>query len=123
MVTLPERIYLIQCYGTGGLKSRSFNMKFPNTVLDKSTVLRLISKFLATGSVLNIQKKEELNETTRNEKVMLCGLFVDTENCFLAASPDGLVQDDGLIEVKCPSTAEKLTPEEAIRQKKIHLLQ
>ena len=31
-----------------------------------------------------------------------CGLFVSTEKCFLAATPDGTVDDDGLVEVKCP---------------------
>jgi len=31
-----------------------------------------------------------------------CGLFVDTEKCFLAASPDGIVGNDAVVEVKCP---------------------
>lgn len=34
--------------------------------------------------------------------VQPCGLFVDIEHCFLAASPDRLVGTDRIIEVKCP---------------------
>ena len=31
-----------------------------------------------------------------------CGLFVDTEAGYLAASPDGVLDEDTLVEVKCP---------------------
>lgn len=35
-----------------------------------------------------------------------CGLFIDEEegHSYLAASPDGLVGDDALLEIKCPHT-------------------
>lgn len=33
---------------------------------------------------------------------------------FLGASPDGLIGDDGIIEIKCPFAARFLTPEDAI---------
>ena len=35
-------------------------------------------------------------------KVEPCGLFVDVEKSFLAASPDGLVGEEAVVEVKCP---------------------
>ena len=35
-------------------------------------------------------------------KVYKCGLFVHQEKTFLGASPDGLIDDDAIIEVKCP---------------------
>ncbi|KAF0701150.1 Exonuclease, partial [Aphis craccivora] len=41
-----------------------------------------------------------------------CGIFVDSENPYLGATPDGLIGSDGIVEVKCPSSAEHLTPEE-----------
>ncbi|XP_039282190.1 uncharacterized protein LOC120350929 [Nilaparvata lugens] len=47
-------------------------------------------------------------------QVQPCGLFVDKEHDFLAASPDGLVGGDNLIEVKCPKSAENLTISEAV---------
>ena len=34
--------------------------------------------------------------------VQPCGLFIDPDHPYLAASPDGLVGDDELIEAKCP---------------------
>lgn len=34
--------------------------------------------------------------------VMECGFFVHPEHDWLGASPDGLVSDNGLIEIKCP---------------------
>lgn len=45
------------------------------------------------------------------------GLFVDSEQFYLAASPDGLIGDDGLVEIKCPSSAKNVSPEEAINNK------
>lgn len=48
-----------------------------------------------------------------------CGLFIDEEFPWLGASPDGLLDDDGIVEVKCPAVAAKLTPEEAVLQKKV----
>lgn len=38
-----------------------------------------------------------------------CGLFIDQTNHFLGASPDGLIGSDGLVEVKCPITAQGKT--------------
>lgn len=51
-------------------------------------------------------------------EITKCGLFVDRNLQYLAASPDGLIGNDGIIEVKCPSTGSSLTPEEVIEQKK-----
>ncbi|KAK8785443.1 hypothetical protein V5799_008192 [Amblyomma americanum] len=47
------------------------------------------------------------------------GLFVDQESPFLGASPDGLIGEDVLVEVKCPYSARDLTPLEGVRAKKI----
>ena len=34
--------------------------------------------------------------------VKQCGLFVDTDTGYLAASPDGVIDQDTLVEIKCP---------------------
>lgn len=47
-----------------------------------------------------------------------CGLFIDNEFSFLGATPDGKC-NIGIVEVKCPSSAYNLDPEEAVKQKKI----
>ncbi|KAB0790599.1 hypothetical protein PPYR_14993 [Photinus pyralis] len=55
-------------------------------------------------------------------KVSPCGLFIDENNSFLAASPDGLVSDEALLEVKCPYNARFSTPEEATKNGTIKCL-
>ena len=51
-----------------------------------------------------------------NIEIKLCGLFIDKENPYLGTSPDGLIDEDGLVEIKCPLSAEHLTAEEAIEK-------
>ncbi|XP_077484482.1 uncharacterized protein LOC144094390 [Amblyomma americanum] len=51
-----------------------------------------------------------------NRVVQPCGLFVDLEHGFLAASPDGVVDEDRIVEVKCPLTAKEDEPLEAARK-------
>ncbi|CAH1155497.1 unnamed protein product [Phaedon cochleariae] len=53
------------------------------------------------------------------KKVINCGLFIDRNHPFLAASPDGLIDTDAIVEVKCPYKAKDVTPEEGIKQKLI----
>ncbi|KAK9745817.1 Viral alkaline exonuclease [Popillia japonica] len=47
-----------------------------------------------------IQKYEAANKVSVNE----CGFFIDERYNFLGASPDGLIADDGIAEVKCLSS-------------------
>ncbi|XP_063910990.1 uncharacterized protein LOC135128089 isoform X2 [Zophobas morio] len=48
-----------------------------------------------------------------------CGLFIDANFGFLAASPDGLIGNNAIIEIKCPYSAAQMTPIDAILQKKL----
>lgn len=34
-----------------------------------------------------------------NIKIQRCGLFIDSKDSFLGASPDGLIEDDGIVEI------------------------
>nr|CAD7461177.1 unnamed protein product [Timema tahoe] len=43
-----------------------------------------------------------------NIDVTNCGLFVDQDQPFLAARPDGLIGDDEIVEIKCPITISDL---------------
>lgn len=52
------------------------------------------------------------------ENIQKCGIFIDKEHCFLGGSPDGLVNDNATVEIKCPSSAQDLTPEDAIKKRK-----
>ncbi|XP_077277491.1 uncharacterized protein LOC143905775 [Temnothorax americanus] len=53
-------------------------------------------------------------ETVLNIRINRCGLFIDAEIPYLGASPDGLIENDGIVEIKCPFRARFLTPEDAI---------
>jgi len=47
-----------------------------------------------------------------------CGLFIDGEHPFLGASPDGLVDNDKILEVKCtPSIGQKSLEDAALDKK------
>ena len=45
-----------------------------------------------------------------------CGLFVSLDKGYLAASPDGIVGKDGLVEVKCPIICRDNNIEDLARQ-------
>lgn len=52
-------------------------------------------------------------------KVLPAGLFLDGEFNFLACSPDGLIKDQDILEIKCPYSAKDLTLQESVAQKKV----
>lgn len=59
-------------------------------------------------------------EKMYNLKVAPCGLFIGEKEYYLAASPDGfIIENDFLIEVKCPFTIAKMNPTEGIQTGKI----
>ncbi|XP_070523169.1 uncharacterized protein [Cardiocondyla obscurior] len=64
----------------------------------------------------------EMEEVARKElalqlkkEIRPCGMFIDNENPCLGASPDGVIDEDGLVEIKCPLSAENLTAESAVQ--------
>jgi len=50
------------------------------------------------------------------------GLVIDINRLFLAASPDGLIELDALVEIKCPASAKNFTPEVTIKNKKLKVV-
>ncbi|KAJ8897214.1 hypothetical protein PR048_002560 [Dryococelus australis] len=94
-----------------------------STERGKSVVNILYSKFSGTAATRygleNERDAIEDFEFKSGKKVARCGLFVDLEYPLLAASPDVLVGDDGILEVKCPTIASRLTPEEVVKEKKV----
>lgn len=72
-----------------------------------------------------VQAYEFLKSSTASKavKVKDCGLFVDKEKAWLAASPDGIVQEAdtgkelGLLEVKCPYKHRNKSVTEACKDK------
>jgi len=49
-----------------------------------------------------------------NKDIKSCGLFIDYENPCLGTSSDGLIDENGLIEIKCLLSAEHLIAEEVL---------
>lgn len=60
-------------------------------------------------------------ETKLGVFVQPCGLFVHKKLTFLAASPDGLIENEGIVEVKCPASIKDMKPKEAFENKNLIL--
>lgn len=45
--------------------------------------------------------------------------FVEEMDFYLGATPDGLIGQNGLVEIKCPYSSRQLSPIEAIQTKKL----
>jgi len=54
-----------------------------------------------------------------NKPISPSGLIIDNELPFLAASPDGLINEDSLVEIKCPMSIKDISREDAISTKKL----
>ncbi|KAJ8882108.1 hypothetical protein PR048_018596 [Dryococelus australis] len=69
--------------------------------LQKRTVLQSQSQLWKPERAKSCRALQELEGI----EVRKCGLFVDIEHPFLAASPDRLIGDTGVVEVRCPLVA------------------
>lgn len=64
---------------------------------------------------------KELQEKLRadgpeNNDFQRCGLFIDKVHPCLACTPDALVGEHGIVEIKCPSSAKQYAPDDAIER-------
>lgn len=79
--------------------------RLPHTHCHNLVKSILIDRPLHTEAVTFGRDNEEnvlkLYEEKTSTQVTRSGLFIDMEHPFLGASPDGLVNDDGLVEIKC----------------------
>ncbi len=53
-------------------------------------------------------------------EVQPCGLFVTNDMPYLRATSDGVIYDDGIIKIKCPSSCSDLTREHPSNKKKLY---
>ncbi|KAJ8950768.1 hypothetical protein NQ318_011261 [Aromia moschata] len=81
-------------------------------LLDTTNRANLVNELL-NSSFAGFRKVDGISS------VIKCGLYIHQDYPFLAATPDGLIGDDAIIEVKCPYKAKDLTPEDAFEQKQI----
>jgi hypothetical protein len=85
--------------------------------LEKSKFKKL-SESLQWGIDNEEKAKQKLEEITG---LCSCGLFVDIEKTFLGALPDGLVDLDSIVEIKCPFAARNTDNKTAIEKKNKYL--
>jgi hypothetical protein len=71
----------------------------------------------------NEEKAKQKFEEITDLNISSCGLFVDTEKKILGASPDGLVDLDSIVEIKCPFAARNTDIKTAIEKKIIKYLE
>lgn len=72
------------------------------------------------GIVNEVTAKEQFEWQVKEKKnTRSTGLIVDVKIPFLVASPDAIIVDDSLVEIKCPTSAKELTAEEARTRIKI----
>ncbi|XP_029054467.1 uncharacterized protein LOC114881772 [Osmia bicornis bicornis] len=70
---------------------------------------------------LEYRRENKANASRLLEKelgidILPCGFFINAVVPYLDATPDGLVDDDTIVEVKCPKSAKDSSPAEAIQQ-------
>lgn len=70
------------------------------------------------GKMNENSAKKQL-ELQLNITISPCGIFIDKSDPCLAASPDGLVGEDGIVEIKCSFAGKNMNPDDAIKKKKI----
>ncbi|XP_076685768.1 uncharacterized protein LOC143377868 [Andrena cerasifolii] len=92
-----------------------------NTTPRANTVKSIMYPQLPNLSALQYGRENEANALRQMEEelgihILPCGLFIDDTVPHLGATPDGLVDHDKIVEVKCPESAKDLTPAEAIKQ-------
>lgn len=96
--------------------------RLPYTKCDKLVVRMLYGDF-DTDAMLwgreNEKNALQSMEETMSLSIRPCGLFVDPKYPYLGATPDGVIGSDGIVEVKCPSSAKDLSPDDAIQARKV----
>lgn len=97
------------------LREKTSRVKTVNDILFGTFTGNTATRY---GIANEIVAKKQL-EAQLKIKILPSGLFVDINLPFLAASPDGIIGDDSLVEIKCPSSAKELSPEEAVTIGKI----
>ncbi|KAJ8869545.1 hypothetical protein PR048_028536 [Dryococelus australis] len=98
----------------------------PHTGCENLVKQMLYGKCLQTQQMIFGQTNERtaIRELERKENIVLqcCGLVTDKNMPYLGSSPDGLIENNGVVEVKCPWSAAEMTPEEALTAGKITVL-
>ncbi|CAI6376874.1 unnamed protein product [Macrosiphum euphorbiae] len=88
-----------------------------NTVYDLLYASEAQAKSLQYGRDMEAIARKEI-EKNIDKKFETCGLLIDPIIPYLAASPDGLIEDIAILEIKCPFSAkDTLNAIDAVKNK------
>ncbi|XP_060862495.1 uncharacterized protein LOC132939379 isoform X1 [Metopolophium dirhodum] len=88
-----------------------------NSVYDILYGSDIHSKAIQYGNDMEVVARKKA-ERFLSKEIYACGLFVDKEIGYLAASPDGLIEDTAIVEIKCPFVArDTINAVEAVHKK------
>lgn len=94
------------------LKNKVSNILYSTTFYSKPTIYGLENE---KNAIEQFSKEN-------NVEVARCGVFIYQKYPCLAATPDGLIGNDGIIEVKCPYNSKDVHPLDAMKSKLIKFL-
>ncbi|XP_060846320.1 uncharacterized protein LOC132925982 [Rhopalosiphum padi] len=97
------------------MRDKTSHAKTVNDILFGTFTGNAATRYGIANEVIAKEQLEDLLKT----KIQSAGLVVDKNIPFIAASPDGILDDESLVEIKCPASAKELAPEDAIQSKKI----
>ncbi|XP_060874058.1 uncharacterized protein LOC132947838 [Metopolophium dirhodum] len=101
------------------LERETVDQSLSNKWIERRRKMLTASNF---GKIIKMRQTTGCQSFVQNHLfggVTTTAMEYDSENPYLGATPDGLIGSDGIVEVKCPLSAEHLTPEEGIKQKKV----
>ncbi|XP_070525083.1 uncharacterized protein [Cardiocondyla obscurior] len=92
------------------------------TTLCKNLVKAILYPPQLTNAAIEWGKEKEMIarkqlQTELGVDITECGMFIDKDIPYLAASPDGIIEDDTVVEIKCPYVAREMSPSDAILNK------
>ncbi|XP_025415583.1 uncharacterized protein LOC112687212 [Sipha flava] len=88
-----------------------------NSVYDILYGSDIHSKAIQYGKDMEVVARKKA-ERFLSKTIYACGLFVDKEIGYLAASPDGMIEDTTIVEIKCPFVArDNISVVEAVHKK------
>ena len=99
-----ERCIRLSSSNFGRICKATSRTDFPNLATSLTQTQKIKAKALDHGIKYEGAAVQNY-ETVTGQSTMQCGIFVSKEMPFLAASPDRVINDDLLLEVKCPFTA------------------
>ncbi|KAJ8938658.1 hypothetical protein NQ314_011397 [Rhamnusium bicolor] len=118
-----ERAFRLTTSNFGSVGKRRSNTP-PNKLVKQLLYGRFLGNAATRyGSEHEAIAIEDFQELT-GFQVETCGIFIGKQDeCFLGASPDGIVREENaIVEVKCPEKVKKISIEEAVNNKIIDFL-